>query len=814
MARRTLQRNPDTGTKVAMGAAALALIAGLAYYFIRKVKLRITSYQNLTTGETVTRPDILQVNSGDEIKVSFEFDYTGPDMDGKYYVATWQPGRLGIPHDELTHNTKSFTITDAGLGKKIEDSVVVSTAGISPGLYGLYMKITGIEGDDIFSPYYAEIIQVAGDGEVPPGEVKADIADFDFKVTPGSYAMGAELAFMTTYKYKGMAQDGFLTISIGKGIFFTLVYTYDRMPVKFEASPDWAGFHTDGSIILPEGLEPGQTYTIKTEIETSVDYASDKATQGSAFTILREGEEPPLPGEKDYPLEIDVTPAEGGYVTTEPEPIEGPSDLYDGDIVHFPEGIKVMVTAHANEGFEFEKWSDEIEGGVNYSESAYVSGTMTEHKAVKAHFNKIAEVKQYPLEVDITPAEGGYATTEPDPVEGPSDLYAGAVVHFPAGTRVKVTAHANEGYEFEKWSDEIEGGVNYSASAYVSGVMDEHRAVKAHFNKVAEVKLEVLEIDITPADGGYATTSPEPVEGPSEWYNGGTGSFVYGTRVKVTAHANPGYKFEKWSDEIEGGVNYSASAYVSGVMDEHRAVKAHFRLIEEEPPPPADYTLATSVYPAGGGRVTGAGTYKADTYAACEAIPYPGYEFNYWGRDASGTSRYISVYMDRDKSVRAVFKEKVAPPATYTLATSVYPAGGGRVTGAGTYREGTYAACEAIPYPDYEFDYWGRDASGTSRYIRVYMDRNKSVRAVFKKRVAPGQYTVTAAVTPAGAGSVTRDPSKSLYSYGEIIKLTARAASGYRFAYWDKDGAYLSSYNPVTTAVLSSHRITAHFTST
>ena len=151
------------------------------------------------------------------------------------------------------------------------------------------------------------------------------------------------------------------------------------------------------------------------------------------------------------------------------------------------------------------------------------------------------------------------------------------------------------------------------------------------------------------------------------------------------------------------------------------------------------------------------------------------------------------------------------PPTEYTLVTSVYPIGGGRVTGGGTYSAGTYAACEAIPYPDYEFDYWGRDASGTDRYIRVYMDRDKSIRAVFKEKVVPGEYTVIALALPLGAGWITKEPDKPLYNYGEIIKLTAHSAPGYRFAYWDKDGAYLSSYSPVTTAVLSNHKITAHF---
>jgi len=169
--------------------------------------------------------------------------------------------------------------------------------------------------------------------------------------------------------------------------------------------------------------------------------------------------------------------------------------------------------------------------------------------------------------------------------------------------------------------------------------------------------------------------------------------------------------------------------------------------------------------------------------------------------------------IDTDWGVLTIREEAPPPPppVEYTLVTSVYPPGGGRVTGGGTYRAGTYAACEAIPYPDYEFDYWGRDASGTERYIRVYMDRDKSVRAVFKKKVVPGEYTVTTSALPIGAGWITREPDKPLYNYGEIIKLTARSAPGYRFAYWDKDGAYLSSYSPVTTSVLSNHKITAHF---
>ncbi len=48
----------------------------------------------------------------------------------------------------------------------------------------------------------------------------------------------------------------------------------------------------------------------------------------------------------------------------------------------------------------------------------------------------------------------------------------------------------------------------------------------------------------------------------------------------LLAHPINGYIFEKWSDEIVGGVSYDNPSYVQD-MTEHRAVKAHF-ITEEE----------------------------------------------------------------------------------------------------------------------------------------------------------------------------------------------------------------------------------------
>ncbi|GAJ20458.1 unnamed protein product, partial [marine sediment metagenome] len=47
--------------------------------------------------------------------------------------------------------------------------------------YGLYVKIMGITGGDIFTEYLANVITIVG---APPEE--ADIKDFDFKLTKGN----------------------------------------------------------------------------------------------------------------------------------------------------------------------------------------------------------------------------------------------------------------------------------------------------------------------------------------------------------------------------------------------------------------------------------------------------------------------------------------------------------------------------------------------------------------------------------------------------------------------------------------------------
>lgn len=106
--------------------------------------------------------------------------------------------------------------------------------------------------------------------------------------------------------------------------------------------------------------------------------------------------------------------------------------------------------------------------------------------------------------------------------------------------------------------------------------------------RIIGVELETLEVDITPEGAGYVTTEPPPLDRVNYFTHNDTGQFEHGTRVRVEAHPNFGYAFDHWSDEIQGGVSYNNPEWVAGVMDEHKAVKAHFR---EEAPPVAEGTF-------------------------------------------------------------------------------------------------------------------------------------------------------------------------------------------------------------------------------
>lgn len=146
------------------------------------------------------------------------------------------------------------------------------------------------------------------------------------------------------------------------------------------------------------------------------------------------------------------------------------------------------------------------------------------------------------------------------------------------------------------------------------------------------------------------------------------------------------------------------------------------------PAPPVAFTLNTTANPSGGGSVSpGSGTYDSNTRVTLTAVPSPGYQFDRWSGDASGTSLTITITMDSDKGIIANFSK-----IQYRLSTSVSPPGSGSVSpGNGTFDSGSQVTLTATSSPGWKFEHWGGDHDNDVNPTTVPMTGTRNVIAYF-----------------------------------------------------------------------------------
>ncbi|MFO8110718.1 MAG: hypothetical protein R6U17_09430, partial [Thermoplasmata archaeon] len=258
----------------------------------------------------------------------------------------------------------------------------------------------------------------------------------------------------------------------------------------------------------------------------------------------------------------------------------------------------------------------------------------------------------------------------------------------------------------------------------------------------------------------------------------GEGSFVYGvdTVVDLVASADEYYDFIEWTGDI-GNISDPLSAETNITVKEDCTITAVFETNLEE------YELTIDVDGAGTtDPVPGTYIYLEGTDVTITATPSPDWEFVEWTGDATGTDLSITITMDDNKTVTAVFEETV----TYTL--TVNTDGDGTVDvepDQPEYEEGTVVALTANPAFGWEFIEWTGDATGTSISTDVTMDDDKIVTAVFAE-IPTQTYTLTWHIE--GEGIVDVDSEETVYEEGTNVTLTATPAQGWKFMEWT-DGA-------------------------
>jgi hypothetical protein len=252
------------------------------------------------------------------------------------------------------------------------------------------------------------------------------------------------------------------------------------------------------------------------------------------------------------------------------------------------------------------------------------------------------------------------------------------------------------------------------------------------------------------------------------------GLYVKGSIVQATAVPNNGWQFVRWEMDASGAANP-----ITVTIDRNNTIRAVFG---------ADltslYTLTVTIVPPTGGTVTkipNKEAYNLGEVVALTAIPSSGFSFGHWSGDVTGRGTFVTLTVNRNKSVVATFQDTGA--TTYTLTVNIEGEGAVILNPpGGIYDAGTIVELTAEPTSGWMFDRWEADVSGTNPLTNVTIDGDKDVLAIFREGDAE-RYTVT--VTIQGQGSVALDPPGNEYDAGTIVTLTAEPASGWCFERWE-----------------------------
>jgi hypothetical protein len=196
----------------------------------------------------------------------------------------------------------------------------------------------------------------------------------------------------------------------------------------------------------------------------------------------------------------------------------------------------------------------------------------------------------------------------------------------------------------------------------------------------------------------------EPPEGGTV---NGSGYYLPGEQVVVSAEENSGYDFVNWTQN--GTVISTDNSFSYTMPAGNDTLVANFIL--------TDYSLSLIVFPEGGGMVSGGGIYNLGDTVTVNALPNPGYAFEFWtveGNIVSFDPEYEFIMPAENIEMTANFSLVDYTVEAYSNNSSL-----GSVTGGGVFNYGDTATLTAIPEPGSLFIAWTENGSPVS-YDTVY----------------------------------------------------------------------------------------------
>ncbi len=344
---------------------------------------------------------------------------------------------------------------------------------------------------------------------------------------------------------------------------------------------------------------------------------------------------------------------------------------------NYNHGAQATITASPSAGYAFVNWT---EGGSVVSTNASYTFTVNSNRSFQANYSQ----NTYTVSVSNSPSSGGTATG------------GGNYTH---GSQATITASPSAGYSFVNWT---EGGSFVSTNPNYTFTVNSNRSFQANYS----LNSYRVSVSNSPTSGGTAT---------------GGGDFTHGSQATVSANPSAGYSFVNWT---EGGSFVSANPNYTFTVTADRTFVANFSQIV--------YNVSITSSPTSGGTTNGAGPYGSGSTANIIATPATGYRFVNWTRNGAivSTSANYSFTVTGNTTLVANFAV-----ASYTITTSVNPAGTGTATGGGSFDHGATVTVRATPASGYQFTNWtenGTEVSRTANYVFTATG-NRNLRANFSQ---------------------------------------------------------------------------------
>ena len=486
-------------------------------------------------------------------------------------------------------------------------------------------------------------------------------------------------------------------------------------------------------------------------------------------------------------------------------------------------GTTITLTATPNKGYHFKEWQV-ISGGVTIKDDKFLMPN--DNVEVKAIFEE--DAPPVPTEFTITVKTDGNGTA--------SASHAKAVVD----TEITLTATPNKGYHFKEWQV-ISGGVTIKDDKFT--MPDSNVEIKAIFEKDAPpaptdpAKPSISVTGTYTYNGSAHTATVNGYDPTTMNITGNTATDAGDYTVRVTS------KTGRWADGSTGAVTAAWSigkatqeapngligvaptteggsdGKISGVTD-----KMEYRMADEsiytacsgteienlsagnyfvryaednnhfagpdvavtvgEGAPLADCTITFNGN--GGSGSMEPVTVKAETnyiLPECGFTAPTNQEFKAW--EIGGTEYKVgdSYTVNGDIEIKALWKNSVITPSTYTVTVSNDGNGTGAATPS-TAAAGTTIILTAMPKEGYHFKEWQVISGGvTIKNNKFTMpDNNVEVKAIFEEDTPPAPTEHTVTVTSGGNGTASASPAKA--AAGAEITLSAAPDKGYHLKEW------------------------------